>query len=625
MANLCLTTLCNRRCAYCFALGKKATGSAFMSIDTFSRALNFLVRSGIGEARLLGGEPTLHPNFVQMAESALERGLRLLIFTGGEMPRSVRRWLERIRGDRVGLLVNATDARLTVSDLRPLARHVTLGFNIHDPGFQPEFMLRLIREHGFSPAIRFGLAHPRIDGTNEALHPRFYRIVGRRLSEFAQRARDWGVQLEFDCGFVPCMFPPDGPVTDMSAAADIGLRCSPILDLLPDGRFISCFPLAGLHQELLTETETAADLRARFSARLAGRRRLGVFPECSACETRAAERCNGGCLAASLQRLRPAPRKDDTAISTGASWVLPYIDQPVQFWDRLHAEYGRHIKEIYFPLPDSQVGSGRPPQPAVHLNEFLRHSPLRKSVLVNPIVLPGPVAEVAARVIEALRRLTGESGVSSVTISNLSLAARIREQLPALSLTASILMDISRPVQVLMLGDIFDTLVPAGRVMRNLQALRRLRDAFPGRMRLIVNEGCLPGCPHRTQHFYEMTACPQHSQSLCDELLERLPWMRLTGTWVLPQHLHLFEGLCDEWKLSGRVTLRDPSDYFRVVRAYIRAEPLGPHEIGGGPASLHEPFEITGEFYRRTLRCRQRCNSCHYCRDYYAKMSCKAG
>jgi hypothetical protein len=119
------------------------------------------------------------------------------------------------------------------------------------------------------------------------------------------------------------------------------------------------------------------------------------------------------------------------------------------------------------------------------------------------------------------------------------------------------------------------------------------------------------------QHFQEMASGLSHPQSLCQELLEQQPWMRLTGAWVLPQHLHLYDGLYDELKLAGRVTLGEEAAYRRVLEAYICRRPLGPHAIGGGPASVLEPIEITEEFFARTLECGQRCHECSRCREYY--------
>jgi hypothetical protein len=93
--------------------------------------------------------------------------------------------------------------------------------------------------------------------------------------------------------------------------------------------------------------------------------------------------------------------------------------------------------------------------------------------------------------------------------------------------------------------------------------------------------------------------------------------MRLTGAWVLPQHLHLYDGLYDELKLAGRVTLRDPADYRRVLGAYVHRRSLSPEAIGGGPAAVTQPMEITEDFYAETLQCGRQCHTCTICRDYW--------
>ena len=44
-----------------------------MSRTTLSAALDLLERSGVTEARLMGGEPTLHPDFSSVVQMVLER------------------------------------------------------------------------------------------------------------------------------------------------------------------------------------------------------------------------------------------------------------------------------------------------------------------------------------------------------------------------------------------------------------------------------------------------------------------------------------------------------------------------------------------------------------------------
>lgn len=301
------------------------------------------------------------------------------------------------------------------------------------------------------------------------------------------------------------------------------------------------------------------------------------------------------------------------------TWVIPYVDQELGFWERLYQDFADAIREVYFPFPGDVIGSGRPSQPQLHLQNFLRHAPFPLSVLVNPVILRRSVGELAPAITETLKRLDGEFGLAGATVSDLLLAARIRECLPDLPLTASTLIGITQPNQVLMIQGICDGLVPATSILRDMAALRSLQAAFNGRIRLIVNEACLPGCPFRIQHFYEMGSGFPYPHSLCGDLLQRHPWMRLTSAWVLPQHLYFYDGIYDELKLAGRVTLQDPTMYYRVLDAYIHRKSLMPCEIGGGPASVLEPIEISEDFFARTLECKHNCHECYLCREYYKK------
>jgi hypothetical protein len=251
------------------------------------------------------------------------------------------------------------------------------------------------------------------------------------------------------------------------------------------------------------------------------------------------------------------------------------------------------------------------------MDEFLRCCPLPKNVLVNPLTLPAAVDAVAPRVVGALRRLQDEHGVRRATVCNLLLASRLRRALPALGLTASTLMDVAEPYQLQTIEGICDTVVAPTRIMRNRPALRRLRAAWRGRIHLLVNEACLPACPYRTQHFHEMGNGFAEPKSLCQELLAAKPWLRMTSVWVLPQHLHLFDGLFDGLKLAGRATLQDPARYAAVLRAYIRRAPMTPDQIGGGPASVLKPIDISEEFYVETLECGRECHLCSKCREVY--------
>jgi collagenase-like PrtC family protease len=298
-------------------------------------------------------------------------------------------------------------------------------------------------------------------------------------------------------------------------------------------------------------------------------------------------------------------------------WSIPYIDQPVSFWQELADKFDNYIDEVYFPLHLDDVASGRPILPAQHLNEFLEKAPFQLSILVNPIILSRPVEEISGAIIESIKEFYGEYNIHSVTVANVALAEKIKESIPELMLTASVLMDIFSPNQLAMIDGIFDFLVPSSRIVRNLPALSSLKKSFKGSIKIIVNEGCLPNCVFRTQHFYEMGTKLEFPKSLCNEILEKKPWLRLTGSWILPQHLHFYHGSYDKLKLAGRVTLQNPDYYQEVFDAYVFRKKRFPNKIGGGPASIKLPMHIDDEFFKQTLYCDKECHRCTICQEKY--------
>lgn len=286
-----------------------------MSRDTILRSLDFLARSGMDQVRLLGGEPTLHPEFEWLVDLVQERGMRLLVFSNGLVPGAALSKLERLSAERVAVLVNINspdeqkpgELDSQTATLRRLGDRVTLGLNIHKPAPQLEFLLDIIQEFGLADVIRLGLAHPCIEGKNTFLPPKQYEEVGRHLLTFSELAEQRGVRLEFDCGFVPCMFPGNDMPKVEGIFESVGQRCNPILDILPNGQVVPCYPLAAVCSAPLPEARDAGWLRSRFQEKLRQYRSIGVFRECGICQLRQAQKCTGGCLAAAMQRLRHVP------------------------------------------------------------------------------------------------------------------------------------------------------------------------------------------------------------------------------------------------------------------------------------------------------------------------------
>jgi hypothetical protein len=318
VANLAISTVCNQNCPYCFTvdyLNKSGTQRDFLSVDDFENNLSFLERSDIDEVRLLGGEPTLHPQFTELIKRARKTGKRIMIFSNGLIPEDALSCLESLPVTECTVLVNVNapdiagesiHARRYVT-IRRLGERTLLGFNIYQTNFQLDFLLPIITEAGCRPAIRLGIAHPCLSVDNQYIHPNQYVAIGKKIVHYARVAAKVGVALEFDCGFVRCMFSDADLEILKAAGANVGWRCNPILDVSIEGQVIHCYPLSSLGGLPLTPEANAPALRHAFVSRTRLYRQAGIFRECSTCPFKVVGECPGGCLAVTIRRFRHTP------------------------------------------------------------------------------------------------------------------------------------------------------------------------------------------------------------------------------------------------------------------------------------------------------------------------------
>lgn len=86
---LYLTDGCNLRCRHCwiaptFVDGKPSPGD-YLSLDLLKQAVAEAKPLGLRSAKLTGGEPTLHPQFVEIADFLTAEGLSLTMETNGTL------------------------------------------------------------------------------------------------------------------------------------------------------------------------------------------------------------------------------------------------------------------------------------------------------------------------------------------------------------------------------------------------------------------------------------------------------------------------------------------------------------------------------------------------------------
>jgi organic radical activating enzyme len=334
MTNLVVSRVCNLSCPYCFAKPVLATSSApkFVPLAVYEKWLDYLERSAIPEARLIGGEPTLHPQFSELVHRARQRGLRLKVFTHGLISESALTCLEDLPISECNVLVNLnTSGEFYIANsrnyysataperswsprkletFRRLGERSTPGITIDqanfvdllDPG--QSTLIELIQTTGCKPALRLGVAQPAPDSRNSHFNPRLYPVIGGYIARFAHVAAQAGIHLELDCGFVRCMFTQIELDILQQAGCEVAYHCSPVLDLNIDGRVFHCFPLAGRMETRFSDGARAVDLRATLNQQAQPFRTVGIYRECSSCYYKENNVCSGGCLALTQRRFR---------------------------------------------------------------------------------------------------------------------------------------------------------------------------------------------------------------------------------------------------------------------------------------------------------------------------------
>jgi len=312
MPNLLLTYKCNRSCPYCFAQERQKAqnpdGDMFLSWPNLVTVVNYIVEDKQDAVPLLGGEPTLHPEFVDIYRYITARNLIVKMFSNGCMSHEkIEALLKVVDPDRSRFIINVNEERdrqsfetkMQAEFFRELGMVSGLSFNLFRPDPEMDFLLDLIGEYQLRPRIRLGLAHPIAGEPNSFLRPADYPDIAARVADFARRANQRDVFLSLDCGFTLCDFTDEQLGILTRAGAALKFNCGPIIDIGPDLSTWACFPLSSLQPQPLEEYPSLKALKAFYGTYInqetEKRRFAGVYKKCATCRHLKRKQCSGGC------------------------------------------------------------------------------------------------------------------------------------------------------------------------------------------------------------------------------------------------------------------------------------------------------------------------------------------
>jgi radical SAM protein with 4Fe4S-binding SPASM domain len=309
--NLLVTDYCNRACPYCFARNKVRVNeeiSSFsgksISLENVDVYLDFLVRSQEEVFKILGGEPTLHPQLPEIIERGIAKSLKVEIFTNGLWPKLFRDYWRRKRTVEVEFIINTNEPSLQKSWENDLqyecfeiaGQQACIGFNLYREDFNLLFAGDLIDRFSLKRNIRIGIANPIVGRDIAYIRNSSLRKAAKRLVEQLRQLEKRDILGSFDCGFTLCMFDEKDLGTLALTSTGFSSACGSAIDVDPDLTVWPCFPLSDILNVHLLEFRNRAEITAYYKRKTAPLRSFGSRDDCLSCKYLRRGQCTGGCL-----------------------------------------------------------------------------------------------------------------------------------------------------------------------------------------------------------------------------------------------------------------------------------------------------------------------------------------
>jgi len=313
MPNLLLTEKCVRACPYCFAKEYlKESKENRLSWENLIYIADLFESSNEKQLSLLGGEPTLHPDFVDFVLYLHQRKFHVNVFTSGILSSQklsiAKKYLLKIPEENFSFVCNYNhpsssteiETKQINSFFKTFSKYISLSFNLYQPDFEFAFLVDAILKYNLKKHIRLGLAQPIPGQKNECLTLNAVRGIAEKFRTQLDILEQHRITLGFDCGMPLCIFSNEdlGRLFKLNRGRAV-FFCSPAIDIGPEMQMWACFPLCNYDKRSLYDFDSVEEIRQCFSAQNNNIRkeRKGIFEECKTCIHFEEKLCGGGCLA----------------------------------------------------------------------------------------------------------------------------------------------------------------------------------------------------------------------------------------------------------------------------------------------------------------------------------------
>lgn len=328
--NVMFNTYCNQRCCYCFGqdamlgAGKK-NADREISRENLQFVLRFIKQSGKNIINIIGGEPTLHPEFKERYEQIEKAGISAGIFSNCVMDEDTAIYLSK-KSSLVGILLNIREPwEYSAGDWNKIQitlkhiKQINLSFRIYRLGFNIRFLFDLIDRFGLNRAINFAPALPSFDTKTKYLPLNKYREMGKEMVRWSRESKKRKISWYSDYGFILCGF---GKRDLQELRENVNFvpitNCCAVVEVRPNLMTQRCFGMWSKKNEKpvsLKQFSTSQEAHRYFDlCSLVIKQRYGALKKCEDCAYFHDGSCGGGCMVCVLKRFKNKPAIYNTRI-----------------------------------------------------------------------------------------------------------------------------------------------------------------------------------------------------------------------------------------------------------------------------------------------------------------------
>ena len=314
MPNIAITKYCNLKCPYCFAedmIAEEQTKA--ITLDQLTKILNWLGQEPLsGHIGIIGGEPTLHPQYKDVIylinDFCARNNIKSLLFTNGiELYKTLH-----LLPDNMNILININKLNdINQSKLNKTLdlchklhlleeNRVCIGCNLYSTNTDYSYFWNVVDTYHEISTVRMSITAP-IQINDKQDKFLYYQKMKPILFDFLNKAKQYNLEVTFDCNQIPLCELTENEQLFVKSFGRYKTFCSPTIDITADFKASSCF---GSYDDTLIDCNlfnNINELERYFQYKIFKKTELNYNGKCKNCEKFNLQQCQGGCLSFSKQ------------------------------------------------------------------------------------------------------------------------------------------------------------------------------------------------------------------------------------------------------------------------------------------------------------------------------------